>query len=82
MPVQAGAIAFIDDCNGKYQLMAKVLKKESPVKGRKKRDTWEKAAMWGDVVFVRKIAGSKAHISAKGHISRGSQGATDRQAHP
>lgn len=69
MPVQEGAIAFIDDCGGKYQLIAKVLAKESPVKGRKKRDTWEKAAMlWGDVVFVRKIVGSKAQVSAKGHM--------------
>lgn len=69
MPVQAGAIAFIDDCSGKYQFMAKVLGKEPPVKRRKKRDAWEKAAMlWGDVVFVRKIAGSKAEVSAKGHI--------------
>jgi beta-lactamase superfamily II metal-dependent hydrolase len=69
MPVQEGAIAFIDDCGGKYQFMAKVLAKEPPVKGRKKRRTWEKAALlWGDVVFVRSIAGSKAQISAKGHI--------------
>lgn len=69
MPVQAGAIAFIDDCNGKYQIMAKVLAKEPPVKRRKKKATWEKAALlWGDVVFVRKIAGSKAEVSAKGHI--------------
>jgi beta-lactamase superfamily II metal-dependent hydrolase len=69
MPVQAGAIAFVDDCNGKYQIMAKVLAKEPPVKGRRKRDAWEKAALlWGDVVFVRKITGSKAEVSAKGHI--------------
>ncbi|MCJ8056121.1 hypothetical protein GB928_018980 [Shinella curvata] len=69
MPIQENAIAFIDDCNGKYQMMAKVLGKEPPVKGRRKRETWEKAAMvWGDVVFVRKLAGSKAEVSAKGHV--------------
>lgn len=69
MPVRVGEIAFIDDCNGKYQLMAEVISKESPVKGRKKRDKWDKAALlWGDVVFVRDIAGSKAEVSAKGHI--------------
>lgn len=68
MPVQAGAIAFIDDCNGKYQMMARVLSKEEPVKRRRKGKTWEKAALlWGDVVFVHKIVGSKAEVSAKGH---------------
>jgi beta-lactamase superfamily II metal-dependent hydrolase len=69
MPIQAGAIAYIDDCDGKYQFMAKVVSKEPAVKGRKKRPIWEKAAMlWGDVVFVRSITGSKAQVSAKGHI--------------
>ncbi|RVN54221.1 ComEC/Rec2 family competence protein [Sinorhizobium meliloti] len=69
MPIQENAIAFINDCNGKYQFMAKVLGKEPPVKGRRKRDTWKEAAMlWGDVVFVRKIVGSKVEVSAKGHI--------------
>ena len=69
MPVKAGEVAFIDDCNGKFQLMAKVVRKEPPVKGRKKRPTWEKAAMlWGDVVFVRSITGTKAEVSAKGHV--------------
>lgn len=68
MPIQEGAIAFIDDCDGKYQCMAKVLAKEPPVKNRKRRKSWEKAALlWGDVVFVREIAGSKARVSAKGH---------------
>jgi beta-lactamase superfamily II metal-dependent hydrolase len=69
MPVRVGEIAFIDDCNGKYQIMAEVISKEPPVKKRKKKDTWEKAALlWGDVVLVRKIEGSKAEVSAKGHI--------------
>lgn len=31
MPVREGEIAFIDDCNGKFQLMAKVVAKEKPV---------------------------------------------------
>lgn len=69
MPVTEGAIAYIDDCKGKYQTMAKVIGKERSVKGRRKREAWDKAAMlWGDVVFVRKLAGNKAHVSAKGHM--------------
>ncbi len=69
MPVQAGAVAFIDDCNGKFQMMATVIAKEPPVKRRKTKSTWEKAALlWGDVVFVRSMAGTKAQVSAKGHI--------------
>ncbi|MEQ1515904.1 MAG: hypothetical protein ABL931_05380 [Usitatibacteraceae bacterium] len=69
MPLQAGAIAYIDDCDGKYQFMADVVGKEPPVKRRKARKPWKKAALlWGDVVFVREINGSKARVSAKGHI--------------
>ena len=70
MAVQEGAIAYIDDCLGKFQLMAKVLGKEQPVKKRRKRSQWEKAAMlWGDVVFVRKFVGncpSSEHLAQIG----------------
>ena len=45
MPVREGAIAFIDDCDGRYQFMAKVLRKEAPVKKRRERKAWEKAAL-------------------------------------
>lgn len=67
--VQAGAIAFIDDCDGKYQFMAKAIAKEGPVKDRRPRPQWEEAALlWGDVVFVRAIDGDRAEVSAKGHV--------------
>jgi beta-lactamase superfamily II metal-dependent hydrolase len=69
MPVVEGAIAYIDDCRGNFQTMAKVIGKEKSIKGRKQREAWDKAAMlWGDVVFVREFVGNKAHVSAKGHL--------------
>jgi len=69
MSVKVGSVAYIDDCKGKYQLMADVLRKEPPVKGRKKRKPWEKAALlWGDVVLVLVISGKTAEVSAKGHV--------------
>jgi beta-lactamase superfamily II metal-dependent hydrolase len=50
---------------------AEVLFQEAPAKGRRKRRAWTKAAMlWGDPVFIRKIDGGQAEVSAKGHRLR------------
>jgi beta-lactamase superfamily II metal-dependent hydrolase len=49
---------------------AKVLFKEKDAKRpwQNKKEPWKKAGMlWGDQVFIRKITGSKAEVSAKGH---------------
>lgn len=48
---------------------AKVIKKEKDAKRPwYKKDAWKKAGMlWGDQVLIRKITGSKAEVSAKGH---------------
>lgn len=49
---------------------AKVLFKEKDAKRswQNKKDPWKKAGMlWGDQVLIRKIAGSRAEVSAKGH---------------
>lgn len=47
---------------------AKVIAQERPAKGRRKKRAWTKAAMlWGDPVFIRKIEGNSAEVSAKGH---------------
>ena len=50
---------------------AEVLFQERPAKGRRKRRAWTRAAMlWGDPVFIRRIEGNTAEVSAKGHRLR------------
>lgn len=50
---------------------AEVIAQEDPAKGRRKKRAWTKAAMlWGDAVFIRKIEGEWAEVSAKGHRLR------------
>ena len=62
--IAPGSIAYI----AVDQYKAKVVKKEAAAKGRKKGKAWRNAALlWGDSVYVRKITGSMAEVSAKGH---------------
>lgn len=60
-----GDVAYI----GVDTYNAKVLSKEAAAKRTwYKRDPWKKAGLlWGDQVLIRKITGSKAEVSSKGH---------------
>lgn len=61
----AGDVAYI----GVDTYNATVLRKEKDAKrSRYTRAPWKKAGMlWGDQVLIRKITGSKAEVSSKGH---------------
>ncbi len=64
--IKVGDVAYV----AVDQFQAKVLKKEKDAKRPwNRKEAWKKAALiWGDVVYVRKILGSRALVSAKGHL--------------